>query len=55
MVTSCTRQDQRAGRGQARSGKLDLHGTVITADALHTVKTTAELTYQRDGKFVLPV
>jgi predicted transposase YbfD/YdcC len=36
-------------------GQLDLQGTVVTADALHTVKATAELIYQRGGQFVLPV
>lgn len=36
-------------------GKLDLHGTTVTADALHTVKATAELIYQQGGQFVLPV
>lgn len=36
-------------------GQLDLHGATVTADALHTVKATAELIYQRGGQFVLPV
>jgi predicted transposase YbfD/YdcC len=36
-------------------GQLDLHGKVVTADALHTVKATAELIYQRGGQFVFPV
>ncbi|WP_249715171.1 ISAs1 family transposase [Rhizomonospora bruguierae] len=35
--------------------ELDLHGVTITADALHTVKATAELIYQRGGQFVFPV
>jgi predicted transposase YbfD/YdcC len=34
---------------------LDLHGVTVTADALHTVKATAELIHQRGGQFVLPV
>ncbi|HEV2930039.1 MAG TPA: ISAs1 family transposase [Propionibacteriaceae bacterium] len=36
-------------------GQLDLEGKVVTADALHTVKATAELIYQRGGQFVFPV
>jgi predicted transposase YbfD/YdcC len=35
--------------------RLDLAGTVLTADALHTVKATAELIHDRGGHFVLPV
>lgn len=35
--------------------RLDLTGTVLTADALHTVKATAELIHHRGGHFVLPV
>lgn len=35
--------------------RLDLTGTVLTADALHTVKATAELIRERAGHFVLPV
>lgn len=35
--------------------QLDLHGATVTADALHTVKATAELIYQRGGQFLLPV
>jgi predicted transposase YbfD/YdcC len=34
---------------------LDLTDTVLTADALHTVKATAELIRSRGGHFVLPV
>lgn len=34
---------------------LDLTGTVLTADALHTVKATAHLIHDRGGHFVLPV
>ncbi|GAA0425566.1 ISAs1 family transposase [Acrocarpospora corrugata] len=34
---------------------MDLTGTVLTADALHTVKATAELIRERGGHFVLPV
>ena len=36
-------------------GQIDLHGTVVTADALHTVKATAEFIHQGGGEFVLPV
>jgi len=35
--------------------RLDLAGTIVTADALHTVKATAELIRSRGGHFVLPV
>ncbi len=34
---------------------LDLRGVTVTADALHTVKATAELICSRGGQFVLPV
>jgi predicted transposase YbfD/YdcC len=34
---------------------MDLTATVLTADALHTVKATAELVHARGGHFVLPV
>ncbi|HEY6309582.1 MAG TPA: ISAs1 family transposase [Streptosporangiaceae bacterium] len=36
-------------------GQIDLHGTLVTADALHTVKATAEFIHQGGGEFVLPV
>jgi predicted transposase YbfD/YdcC len=36
-------------------GRMDLTATVVTADALHTVKATAELIHTRGGHFVLPV
>src|SRR5260370_41916557 len=36
-------------------GQLDLHGTIVTADALHTVKATAEFFCERGGEFLLPV
>jgi predicted transposase YbfD/YdcC len=36
-------------------GRLDLHGKVVTADALHTVKATARLIHEGGGEFVLPV
>ena len=36
-------------------GQLDLHGKVVTADALHTVKATARLIREGGGDFVLPV
>jgi predicted transposase YbfD/YdcC len=35
--------------------RLDLTGTVLTADALHTVKATARVIRERGGHFVLPV
>jgi predicted transposase YbfD/YdcC len=34
---------------------LDLDGVTVTADALHTVKASAELIHRRGGQFVLPV
>jgi predicted transposase YbfD/YdcC len=34
---------------------LDLREVTVTADALHTVKATAELIHSRGGQFVLPV
>lgn len=34
---------------------LDLNGATVTADALHTVKATAELIHRRGGQFVFPV
>jgi predicted transposase YbfD/YdcC len=36
-------------------GQLDLHGKVVTADALHTVKATARLIREGGGEFVFPV
>ena len=36
-------------------GHIDLHGKVVTADALHTVKATAEFIHEAGGEFVLPV
>jgi predicted transposase YbfD/YdcC len=35
--------------------QIDLHGKIVTADALHTVKATANHIHQRGGQFVLPV
>lgn len=35
--------------------RMDLTGTVLTADALHTVKATAEQIHSAGGHFVLPV
>ena len=35
--------------------QLDLHGKVVTADALHTVKATARLIHEGGGEFVFPV
>ena len=34
---------------------VELAGTVLTADALHTVKATASYVHDRGGEFVLPV
>ena len=34
-------------------GQIDLRGTLVTADALHTVKATAEFIHQGGGEFVL--
>ena len=36
-------------------GQIDLNGTLVTADALHTVKATAEFIHEGGGEFVLPV
>jgi hypothetical protein len=36
-------------------GQIDLTGKVVTADALHTVKATAEFICDNGGEFVLPV
>ena len=36
-------------------GQIDLNGKLITADALHTVKATAEFIREGGGEFVLPV
>jgi predicted transposase YbfD/YdcC len=35
--------------------QIDLTGTLVTADALHTVKATAGYIHRRGGRFVLPV
>ena len=36
-------------------GQIDLHGKLVSADALHTVKATAEFICEAGGEFVLPV
>jgi predicted transposase YbfD/YdcC len=36
-------------------GQIDLNNKIVTADALHTVKATAEHIHERGGQFVLPV
>jgi predicted transposase YbfD/YdcC len=36
-------------------GQIDLEGKIVTADALHTVKATANHIHERGGEFVLPV
>ena len=36
-------------------GQIDLDGKVVTADALHTVKATANHIHDHGGEFVLPV
>jgi len=35
--------------------QIDLNGKLVTADALHTVKATAEFIHEAGGEFVLPV
>jgi predicted transposase YbfD/YdcC len=35
--------------------QVDLAGKIVTADALHTVKATADRIHERGGEFVLPV
>ena len=35
--------------------QIDLNGKIVTADALHTVKATANLIHEHGGEFVLPV
>jgi predicted transposase YbfD/YdcC len=35
--------------------QINLTGTVVTADALHTVKATADYVHRRGGHFGLPV
>jgi len=36
-------------------GQIDLNNKIVTADALHTVKATAQHIRERGGQFVLPV
>jgi hypothetical protein len=36
-------------------GRIDLHGKLVSADALHTVTATAEFIHTAGGEFVLPV
>ena len=36
-------------------GRIDLHGKLVSAGALHTVKATAEFIHEGGGEFVLPV
>jgi predicted transposase YbfD/YdcC len=36
-------------------GQVDLNGKLVTADALHTVKATADFICEAGGEFVLPV
>jgi predicted transposase YbfD/YdcC len=40
---------------QAVLGRIDLNGKLVTADALHTVKATAEFICDHGGESVLPV
>jgi predicted transposase YbfD/YdcC len=40
---------------EAVLGQIDLEDKVVTADALHTVKATAEFIHQAGGEFALPV
>ena len=36
-------------------GQINLNNKIVTADALHTVKATANHTHEHGGEFVLPV
>ena len=36
-------------------GQIDLRGKLVSADALHTVKATAEFIHDAGGEFILPV
>jgi predicted transposase YbfD/YdcC len=36
-------------------GRIDLNGKIVTADALHTVKATANYIHDHGGEFILPV
>src|SRR5260370_15969131 len=36
-------------------GQIDLNGKIVTADALHTVKATANHIHEHGGEFVFPV
>src|SRR6266567_406872 len=36
-------------------GQIDLNGKIVTADALHTVRATANHIHEHGGEFVLPV
>jgi len=47
--------DERSADGHAGAGQVDLNGKIVTADALHTVKATAEFICEAGGEFVLPV
>ena len=49
-------QDERSadGQGRARPDRPERHGC-IRANALHTVKATAEFIRERGGEFILPV
>lgn len=52
-VTGAKTNEPATARGLLTT--LDLDGVTVTADALHTVKATAELIHRRGGQFVLPV
>jgi predicted transposase YbfD/YdcC len=43
------------GRSGQVLGQINLNGKIVTADALHTVKATAEFICDHGGEFVLPV
>ena len=47
--------NEGADGGTGVLGQIDLHGRRVTADALHTVKATAEYICQGGGEFILPV
>jgi len=48
-------QTREPATARALLESLDLRGATVPADALHTVKATAELIHQQGGHFVLPV
>jgi len=53
QVTGAKTNEPAAARDLLRI--LDLHDVTVTADALHTVKATADLIHRRGGQFVFTV